>query len=151
MGNRLDLGCGFGKRDGFIGIDCDSRVKPDVVCDLTKGIPYPDNSTDEIWCSHFYEHLNLPDGRVLIREILRVCRPGAMVTIKVPLRFQDPSHLRILDGWWFGDFEFHVGFSKRFDIAGYSVETIHTSSTLPHELGKPFSYEQATLVMKVID
>lgn len=152
MGHRLDLGCGSGKREGFIGIDSDPKVEPDVVADLTKGIPFPNNSVDEVWCSHFYEHLTPDEGARLIVDILRVCRRGALVTIKVPLRFSDPSHQRILDGWWFNDFDMskYMAIPRWFEVIEYKVETIHTTSTLSHERGKPFSYEQATLVLKVV-
>lgn len=63
---RLDLGCGFVKPEGFIGIDdmTGSAVQiashenaPDVIMDLNnQPLPFPDASCSEVRSSHFLEH-----------------------------------------------------------------------------------------------
>lgn len=90
---RCDLGCGPWKMPGFIGIDCvkswDFEDKPslpceaDIICDLNKGIPFKDNTANEIYCSHFLEHCE--DPKFMLKEIHRVCVNGSKVLIKVPL------------------------------------------------------------------
>lgn len=86
---KIDLGCGEWKKEGFIGIDnSDTNVvnqhkfKPDIVHDLRTGIPFKDDEVEEVYCSHFLEHIN---PYALLDEIWRVCKPDSIVTIYVPL------------------------------------------------------------------
>ncbi len=48
------------------------------------GIPLADKSADYIYSSHFLEHLDRDSGRKLLRECLRVLKPGGVVRIGVP-------------------------------------------------------------------
>ena len=55
---RLNLGCGFNKRDGYVNVDIGDHCAPDVVHDLEKAPwPWDDSSIDEIYMSHVLEHL----------------------------------------------------------------------------------------------
>jgi SAM-dependent methyltransferase len=102
---KLDLGCGPWKKEGFFGIDLVRMweqpngkpplvVQADIFHDLNDGIPFPDNSTEEIYCSHFLEHVQEP--KHLLREIYRVCQKDAIVEIKIPLfelRFREIGNI----------------------------------------------------------
>jgi Methyltransferase domain len=48
-----------------------------MVHDLRKGIPFPDNSVDAVYHSHFLEHLDSPIARMFMREVQRVRSPAA--------------------------------------------------------------------------
>lgn len=101
---RLDLGSGPNPREGFEGVDWHADVKHKVdlfVCAL----PFADASVDEIWCSHFMEHIpaDYLDGRdrlcAFMDECWRVLKVGATMTVIVPnarsnRAFQDPTHRR---------------------------------------------------------
>lgn len=92
---KINLGGGNTKKDGFINIDILNLENVDIVHDITKGIPLKDNSVDEIFSSHFFEHI--PDLSKLMEEIYRVCRDGAVINIKCPYfkstgAFKDPTH-----------------------------------------------------------
>lgn len=102
----LDLGCGKSKKNGAIGIDFIKMPGVDVVCDLNKGLPLPDNSVDGIYASHILEHLD--DFMFAMKEIWRVLKKNGWVKIWVPhfsagfITWGDPTHKR---GFSIGTFE----------------------------------------------
>ncbi len=79
---RLDLGCGKDKKLGCIGIDIRKQPSVDIVMDLNKGISLDENSVDYIYTAHFLEHADNYD--LLMKEIYRVCKNGAILEIYVP-------------------------------------------------------------------
>lgn len=95
---KLDIGCGKHKKDGFIGID---RIKfdgVDVVCHVgTERLPYEDDSVEEVYTSHFLEHLSAVERINFVNELFRVLKPGAKATVIVPhyassRSYGDPTH-----------------------------------------------------------
>ncbi|GAA4965537.1 hypothetical protein GCM10023225_05800 [Kineococcus glutinatus] len=94
---RLHLGCGTNKLPGWINIDIDPQYQPDLVHDLSLGIPAQDGSVDFIHSEHVFEHLSLEAGIRLMRECRRVLRPGGVVRIAMP----DLKYVaeRYLDRW----------------------------------------------------
>lgn len=52
--------------------------------DLSYGIPFNDNTVDFVYSSHFLEHLFLKDAAFILKESLRVLKPGGVVRISVP-------------------------------------------------------------------
>lgn len=118
---KLDLGCGRRKEEGFVGIDISSDSDADIVWDLRKApwlvgeeveiqyavgmtaVPHrarrvlEDESVDEIYCSHFFEHLTGPERMPFMNEVWRVLKVGATAKIIVPFysstrAIQDPTH-----------------------------------------------------------
>jgi len=90
---KINIGAGQEKLLGFMSIDIDPFVKPDIVRDIEKGLPLDDNSVDEVKCSHVLEHIR--DLLFVLREFYRVCRNGAKITITVPLMdASDMTHVR---------------------------------------------------------
>ncbi|MDI6884698.1 MAG: methyltransferase domain-containing protein [Hadesarchaea archaeon] len=96
---KLNLGCGRQKLEGFVNIDSDPKLKPDIVADLEKGLPMiKDNSVDFVYAHSILEHIkNLSN---LMEEIYRVCKNNAVVKIVVPfygseLAYRDPTHVRV--------------------------------------------------------
>ena len=55
---RLNLGCGFDNRTGWVNVDKMPQSEPDQVVDL-EATPWPwaDNSVEEIELRHVLEHL----------------------------------------------------------------------------------------------
>jgi hypothetical protein len=101
---RLNLGCGFKKLPGFVNVDKEPLCQPDVLWDL-EAFPWPweTGSVEEVVASHSLEHLGASaDVWIgIIRELWRVCRPGARIAIEVPHpRHQnfmhDPTHVRAI-------------------------------------------------------
>jgi SAM-dependent methyltransferase len=80
---KIDIGCGGKKRDGYVGVDFKAGPAVDHVVDLeNEPLPFADDSVDAVFSSHFLEHVKRPI-RVL-KEILRVAKPGAPVEIWIP-------------------------------------------------------------------
>ena len=82
---KLDLGCGNNKQQGFKGVDFVKTEATDVVHDLFKfPWPFKDNSVDEVFCSHFFEHVpQLLRGKFM-DEAYRIMKPGSKFTIITP-------------------------------------------------------------------
>lgn len=55
-----------------------------IEADLTKGIPFEDNSCDGIFLSHFVEHLDAQQAVALIKECKRVLITGGVMVVSVP-------------------------------------------------------------------
>ena len=101
---KLNLGCGFNKKDGFVNVDKFAACGPDRVVDLEQfPWPFETSSVDEIHLIHVLEHLGAGTDLFLgiIKELHRVCRPGAIVRIEVPhprhdIYLNDPTHVRVV-------------------------------------------------------
>lgn len=52
--------------------------------DLTYGIPFPDDSAEAIFSSHFLEHISRADAERLMRDAHRVLAPGGVIRTCVP-------------------------------------------------------------------
>ena len=114
---KIDLGSGEHTKDGFTGVDI-KDCGQGVVWDITQGLPFPDNSVEEIYSSHFIEHIEDKHLITLVNEIVRVCKNGAIVFFKCPekshIEAYYKSHLSLWDekkvrGVFFGEannFEF---------------------------------------------
>ena len=80
---KLNLGCGFDKRDGFVNADNFSECEPDVHIDIEQ-TPWPlaDNSFDYILMKHVLEHVgaDFKTFACVMRELYRVTAPGASLT-----------------------------------------------------------------------
>jgi ubiquinone/menaquinone biosynthesis C-methylase UbiE len=95
---RLDIGCGRSKLKGTLGVDIVPLPGVNVVADLNSGLPFRDNSVDEIYTSHTLEHVDNFTGTM--EELYRICKPNALVHIWVPhascpfVTWIDPTHRR---------------------------------------------------------
>ena len=104
----LDVGCGWNKVPGAIGIDSNPRAHADVVHNLgVVPYPFPDNEFDEIVCRHVIEHV--PDVMALVTELHRIAKPGARLTIVTPHYTNpdwatDPTHRNHFNSYSFNCF-----------------------------------------------
>jgi len=79
----LNLGAADQVFKGFIGIDIVDNGK-NMVWDVRKGLPFPDNSVDEVISSHFIEHLDEDEAQALFQEIYRVLKQGKETKHRLP-------------------------------------------------------------------
>jgi predicted SAM-dependent methyltransferase len=81
---KLDLGGGLHPRQGYLNIDIRPLPTVDLVHDLRTGIPFPDNSVDEIFMNHTLEHFNFKEAKNLLQECFRVLKPKGKIEVIVP-------------------------------------------------------------------
>lgn len=55
-----------------------------IIRDLRKNLPFADSSIDYTYSSHLLEHLTLDDASNLLKEVLRVLKPGGLLRLVVP-------------------------------------------------------------------
>jgi len=81
---KLNLGCEFDRREGWVNLDINPDVKPDVIGDARSMPMFADATFSEIHASHllehFYEHEIIP----VLKEWNRILIPGGSLTIVVP-------------------------------------------------------------------
>jgi len=82
---RVELGCGNEKhqRPGHIHLDINDNGQ-ECVWDITKGLPFPDDSCAEIYASHTFEHITRQDLITVLNECWRCIRPGGVLWVIVP-------------------------------------------------------------------
>jgi SAM-dependent methyltransferase len=97
-GRTVDVGCGLQPyvpmleqaASEVVGMDWTLRPqadhKPQLLADLSKGIPLADGSADTVLASHVLEHLQDPD--LFLRECRRVLAPGGSLIVLVPFLWQ---------------------------------------------------------------
>ena len=94
---KLNLGSGYQKLPGYINIDFRPETGPDLCLDVTAGLPYVDNSIDEVRAFDFLEHIPMDKTIAVIEEIYRVLKPEGKFESFTPSTdgrgaFQDPTH-----------------------------------------------------------
>ena len=112
---KLNLGCGEDKKPGYVNIDWNPAVEPDVVCDLNQ-FPYPfeDNTFDLVEAYHVLEHLDKPFK--VMTELHRILKPGGRLMVKVPHFSRGFTHAEHSHGF---DVTFPLYFNKAFTKSGF--------------------------------
>lgn len=95
---KLNLGSGYRPREGFINIDNRAECSPDLLCDVTAGLPFSDNSVDYIIATDFLEHIPLGAVVGVIEDLYRVLKPGGTLEHLTPSTdgrgaWCDPTHV----------------------------------------------------------
>ncbi len=81
---KLHIGCGAVKFQNWINIDTVSSSTTDLVHDVTRGLPFPNNSCSLIYHEHFLEHLTVQQGLFFLQECRRVLISGGRMRIAMP-------------------------------------------------------------------
>lgn len=84
MSLKLNLGCGQNKIKGTVNIDVEESVKPDIVCDFRKTLPFPDGAVDSVYLFHVIEHIEEVYHPIILSEIWRVLGIGGRLFISYP-------------------------------------------------------------------
>jgi len=93
MNKHVYVGCGNHRLVGFIHIDIDyaKRFKkgekvpePDFICDITKKLPFDENSVDLVFSRETLEHLTYREHINHLIECHKVLKIGGKVRIAVP-------------------------------------------------------------------
>jgi predicted SAM-dependent methyltransferase len=81
---RVHLGCGPIYLDGWLNLDIERASVADVRIDLRFGLPLPPASASSVFSEHVLEHLELADGRRLLRDVRRSLAPSGVLRIAMP-------------------------------------------------------------------
>ncbi len=126
---KLNLGCGFDKRVGYINIDIRGEVHPNVVGDIGK-IPYPydKESIDEIIAKDILEHFPFSSVDLLIKEWNRILKRGGRIYIQVPdleymareVILSKKYGFKKISFWLYGEQNYPANFHK----SGFTILTL---------------------------
>jgi hypothetical protein len=119
--NKLDIGSGRPKMNGYVTLDRDPIVGADITADFV--IDNVDGQYGEIRAHHVLEHIKPEDKVLAMRRLYDLLAPGGLLDIEVPLAgtvqsHMDPTHLSFwcAESFWY--FErgnrFGEAFAKRY-------------------------------------
>lgn len=80
---KLDLGCGKISKEGCVGLDVQDFGQ-EIVTNIDRGIPLPDDSLEYIHSSHFVEHLTEKQIEFLFLEMVRVLKNDGIIEVRCP-------------------------------------------------------------------
>lgn len=92
---KLNLGCGarWEKFRGYDGLDIINFGQKYVGDSITLLKGFENNSYDEVLASHFLEHFNQDDLKIIFTEVNRILKSGAIFNIFVP-------HMKKGEAWY---------------------------------------------------
>jgi SAM-dependent methyltransferase len=82
--DRLNLGCGWDRREGYTNVDLLESHRPDLVADIRELGMLPSDHYREILASDCLEHLPRTDTDRALREWYRLLAPGGVLRLRVP-------------------------------------------------------------------
>lgn len=94
---RLNLGCGFDIREGYLNVDLNDFHSPDIVANIIDMEGFPSNSFDEIYAKDVLEHFLWRDTPKALTEWNRLLKLGGRLFVAttyltgVARRVLDPS------------------------------------------------------------
>ena len=99
---KLNLGCGFDKREGWLNADSFEACAPDLLLDIeTTPWALETSAFEHVLLKHVLEHVGaqFETFAAVMRELHRVTAPGGLVEIHVPhvrhdTFWSDPTHVR---------------------------------------------------------
>lgn len=158
---KLDLGCGFYKPHGFIGLDNleGARVQtenlanlPDIMIDLhNEPLPFREESVIEVRTSHYLEHSNLD---FTFQEVNRVLSLDGRFVNTIPYALSDdglyPGHSIFLTEKWFHE---NITFQKYFEIESITYRESNEYKAWPKivKLLIPFNWARRHLMNVCIE
>lgn len=80
--DKLHVGCGAVRLSGWVNADLDPRA--DLIVDITRKLPFAEDSLTRIYSEHVLEHLSVSDGLAFLRECHRVLTSGGVARIAMP-------------------------------------------------------------------
>ncbi len=151
----VDLGCGYYKYPGSIGIDngvgfAAQHAKPDNLPDIFMDLnhnplPFDENSIDEVRSSHFLEH---SDVMHIIRESHRVLKSGGKFICTVPYansaQGMYPGHSIFFTELWFKE---NLIFNDLFKIESFSFKPSPYWMRIPWILRKLIPFKLARIFL----
>lgn len=133
---KLHLGAGKIRKEGYINIDTRELPSIDLVRDILRGLPYSDDTINEVFSENFMEHIPQTETIFVMNEIWRVLKPGGIAHHIIPLAgtqndYQDPTHL---SRWHINTFLYYMNGHYKNDyydgmIKGWDIQKCEIMST----------------------
>jgi predicted SAM-dependent methyltransferase len=82
--DRLNLGCGWDHREGYLNVDLHDFHKPDLVADVTNLEMLPSGHYQEVIAQDVLEHLPRTSTQTVLQEWSRVLAEGGRIHLRVP-------------------------------------------------------------------
>ena len=100
--NKLNLGCGFDHRDGYLNADSFQECKPDVLINIEETPwAFRDNAYQHILLKHVLEHVgqSYSSFKAIMQELYRITANQGTIEIHIPhfrhdTFWSDPTHVR---------------------------------------------------------
>ena len=84
-GTKLNVGCYYMHLDGFINVDINAIVKPELVCNMLEiDRHFAPNSVSLILISQCLEHVTKEEGIQTLMKFYRILAPGGYLIVEVP-------------------------------------------------------------------
>ena len=80
----LDIGCGPNVHPAFVCLDWQWFPGIDLVWDVTRGLPLPNEHLLGVFTEHMLEHIPIVRAAAVLKEIHRVVKPNGNIRIVVP-------------------------------------------------------------------
>lgn len=139
IARRVQLGCGDQKRADWINVDNDPQWRPDVLRDITKGLPFDDLSVDEVFSKNTLEHLDSDGLLYCLFEVQRVLKTGGKAVFIVPLGIvPDLSHKS-----FFHKFSFENLLQQKYR---FGIQMIVEEKVVKHN-PEPFDYDELEITL----
>lgn len=136
---KINLGSGHWKLEGWINVDIDADSRPDVLADLSCGLPFCSLSADFMHTEDFIDQLDLDGAAAFLGECHRILKAGGVIRVLTPdveklcqMYVNQPDALKAL---WHD----HVGVPLRF---GTAAEIVNIGMRFA---GHTFLYDAETL------
>lgn len=81
---KINIGCGFDKRAGYLNVDFQEFHNPDLVADVRNLNMLPSDTYEEILAQDVLEHLPIIDIETTIEEWYRLLRIGGVLKLRIP-------------------------------------------------------------------
>ena len=142
MERRLNIGCADTRRqgNGWVNVDIRSEVHPDLLRDIRRGLPFDDESVEEVYARNFLEHLAPEDCIFFIQEVRRVLKKGSRARFIVPLGVvPDLSHKQYFH---------HYSLENLISQAQYGVKDLLVISKDYKDYEAPWDYTELDIILE---
>lgn len=106
---KLSIGAGARRIPGWVHVDNDAALSPDLLADIREPLPLPDASVECIFCEEVLTQIPPADAVAFLRDCRRLLLPGGVVRVLMPdLQRFVHAYLERPD-WLVGIWHKHVG------------------------------------------
>ncbi len=81
---KINVGCGYDYRQGYLNVDLHAVYKPDLVADVTHLPIVPDGAFDAIVAQDVLEHFERARTAPALAEWSRLLAPGGVLHVRAP-------------------------------------------------------------------